>query len=1391
MRATRLGIDAGSISVKIVLLGADGEVLFSTYDSHAGHPAAAAAAALRRAIAAGFTRCDFAAVTGSARDLLAHAARLPAVNEIVAHTVATCRDVPGVRAIIEIGGQDSKFVRLTEGDGRGPVIAEQRMNDVCAAGTGAFLERQAAWLGVPVEEFGALALRSRSPAPIAGRCAVFAKTDVVHLRQAGVPAEDIAAGICASVARNYDAAFWKGRLPERPVAFQGGLAANAGVVAAFRRLLNVASDGLIVPARFKVMGALGAALEAPPATGARALEDLAAALESAATPASRRALPRLHAAPAARHAPPAAPPAPGERLAVGIDVGSTSTCVAVLGSDGRLVTKSYTPNRQGVRDSVLAALESARGSLGDAATEPVVGAVGVTGSGRTLVGHQFGAEVIRDEITALARAAARLAPGVETVFELGGQDAKYLRLRGRRLVEFEMNRVCAAGTGAFLQEQAERFGDRLDWLSDDALRSELPIDLGTRCTVFMESDLVHFQQTGCARPDLAAGLSYAVARNYLEKVVGPRTIGGRVLFLGGVAFNGSVVAAFRQLTGAELVVPEHHEVAAALGVAEIALDRIREGRGAPRAFGALAIGLGGLSTTTFTCKQCENACRIAESRLEGARFLHGGACGRHDAPPSGQPGSDLIEARERLLLGYLDPTVTGERVGIPRAHLFFEQLPLWGTFLQRLGYEPVLSNPTNPPIVREGLRRSVIDNCLASKVAYGHVADLLDRDVRKISTLRSSNPRAAPTTTIGTTAARTSRRCRSPSGTPSRGSSSSPRSSRARWATTTGRGSSARSDEGWEDPRASWMRPSAPPPPHSWTSCRGASDSARRPSAPCRPVGTRWCSSARFYNVCDPALNLRLARLLVERGVTVIPFDCLPLSSEPLPAGSDDMVWAAGQDLLRAAAIVRRDPRLLPVMITSFGCGPDSFILKYLSEQFRDWPFLVVEADEHASGVGFATRIEAFLNGIGDFPSEPCSAPAAFHPFVPNPALRRFDGTVFVPLAFDSFRPIAAAFASIGIRAKLLPAHDEETLRLAKKHTSGTECLPYVMHVGDAVRMLRDSDFQRDRSALYLPGSDLSCRVSAFPTSIRLVLRDLGFPDVPVFAPRLLMDKDEVIRTFGLKFAANAFRGMLAVELLWRLQLERRPFERVPGTVDAAYEAGVATICRGLTEGRFYPALAAALDCFDAVALHEDDGRPRIGFIGDDYTRGNAFANGDFARAIEEAGGAVWTVPIWSSYIEFQMGVKARRTLRRGRVVESLGDVIKAGVGRFDLARVMRLFQGRLRALPDPRFADMQAYCKATGLDPRSDPQVIIALTHLDRLLRTGVDGVANVVGFGCMVHGIVTGRLRTLCRERGDLPVLSLSCDFQERVHQRNRIEAFMYQVRQVRERARRSPAA
>jgi predicted nucleotide-binding protein (sugar kinase/HSP70/actin superfamily) len=346
------------------------------------------------------------------------------------------------------------------------------------------------------------------------------------------------------------------------------------------------------------------------------------------------------------------------------------------------------------------------------------------------------------------------------------------------------------------------------------------------------------------------------------------------------------------------------------------------------------------------------------------------------------------------------------------------------------------------------------------------------------------------------------------------------------------------------------------------------------------------------------------------------------------------------------------------------------------------------------------------------------------------------------------------------------------------------------MTVGDVVRMTRDPDFHPERAAVFMPASDLACRISLMPTSVRLVLKELGFPEVPVIAPRISMDRDEILRVLGVKFARNVFRGMMATELLGRLLTERRPYERDKGASDRAYREGLDAICSGVARGGFWAGLDRALRAFDAIELSPVRDRPVIGLVGDDYTRGNSFANNDFVRQMEELGAEVWNVPIWSSYLEFQMAMKPRKTLRRRRYAEYAYDSLKSALGRADLKRIRTAFSGRLKCYPDPDFAEMMS-STSRFLHEKSEPLTIIALSHIMHLLRHGVDGIANLVGFQCMIHSIVSAHLGSVCVQNGQVPTLTLFCDLQERVHQRNRMEAFTYQVAQHRERReRREPA-
>ncbi|MGY4707660.1 acyl-CoA dehydratase activase [Candidatus Bipolaricaulota sp. J31] len=562
-----VGIDVGSLTVKVVFWR-EGEVLLSSYRPGRGAPYQVLLEELETAFRQyPVEMVRGVGITGSGGRILARHIPGTYVNELVAQLRAVEHFHPEARTVIEIGGQDSKLLVLDERAGRLELV-DFALNTQCAAGTGSFLEQQAARLGLTIEEFSELATRAKNPPYIAGRCAVFAKSDIIHLQQVGTPLPEIIGGLCLALARNFRSDVARGKPFRKPIIFQGGVARNQGMVWAFREVLGLSEDELVIPEHHLFMPAIGAAMVASergetPFSWGEVRERLLALVEEEKAVSS---LPPLKDGTMTR----------GEPLEVraregflGIDVGSISTKAVVIDPEGKLVAKVYLRTR----GNPLAATKEAMGILGKTLGEEfrVLG-VGVTGSGRELVGRYVGADLIRNEITSQARAATFLDPEVDTVFEIGGQDSKYIKLEEGIVVDFALNRACAAGTGSFLEEQAVRLGLTLEEMIREALRSRAPVELGERCTVFMESDLIHHQQRGVKKRDLVAGLAYSIVLNYLNRVVGDKPIGERVLFQGGVAGNRAVVAAFENLLERPITVPPHFEVTGAWGVALLARE---------------------------------------------------------------------------------------------------------------------------------------------------------------------------------------------------------------------------------------------------------------------------------------------------------------------------------------------------------------------------------------------------------------------------------------------------------------------------------------------------------------------------------------------------------------------------------------------------------------------------------------------------------------------------------------------------------------------------------------------------------------------------------------------------------------------------------------------------
>ncbi len=568
IQSLRLGIDIGSISSDMLALDERGHVVFNDYRRTLGRPVETVAEQLERLFAAvPAARFERMAVTGAAGRLTAEIIGAPFVNEVRAQAMGVSHLYPefAEATVIEMGGQDSKLIFLKSRNDT-LELHDFALNSVCAAGTGSFLDQQAERLGISIEEeFGSLALQSTSVPQMAGRCSVFAKSDMIHLQQVATPVCDIVAGLCLALARSLKNNLGCGRTFVKPVIFTGGVAANAGVVRAFEDVLGLERGELIVPSLHFYTGALGAALAAE-ASGKQALT----AVDKLKTfltqgDAAHRRIPRRQ-----RLETPITPPPesrviaerldthPGCEAYLGVDVGSISTNVAVVDAEKRVLAKEYlmTAGRplEAVREGLRRVGERVAGKV------KIVGAA-TTGSGRYLTGDFIGADVVINEITAQAAGAVAVCPEVDTIFEIGGQDSKYIRLENGVVVDFEMNHACAAGTGSFLEEQAQRLGISIkEEFAALAMQSEQPVRLGERCTVFIESDLLGYQQQGAQTKDLVAGLAYSIATNYLNRVVGRRKVGQHICFQGGTAFNKAVWAAFETVTGKTIRVPDHHEM---------------------------------------------------------------------------------------------------------------------------------------------------------------------------------------------------------------------------------------------------------------------------------------------------------------------------------------------------------------------------------------------------------------------------------------------------------------------------------------------------------------------------------------------------------------------------------------------------------------------------------------------------------------------------------------------------------------------------------------------------------------------------------------------------------------------------------------------------------------
>ena len=1080
--------------------------------------AACATSAMSRPLPLG--SCGGVAVTGSGAGMVrALAPGLRELEEVPALVKGVRALAPQAACVMQMGAQSGVFATgFTSG-----AAPEFAMNESCAAGTGSFFER---------------ACRD------AAACS--RKTDIIHRQQEGVPVEDILQGLCHATVKAFKATIVRSLPVEKPLALAGGTLLNAGVVRAVREVFDLGEDELLADPQLVNAQAVGAALAAAEAGEADAqLSALRAALggESAGQADDLARLPRLPhvdctpnrgfalapspwnpaGAPAydggavprsaAVDALAAGQPVP---VALGVDVGSTSTNLVLVSTDGVLLDAQYLRTRGNPKQAVRDGLASLAQRVGSRAH---VVAAGVTGSGRTMIGNLIGADAVRDEITAQARAAAAADPLVDTVFEIGGQDSKYIGLAAGQVADFQMNKVCAAGTGSFVEKQAARLGIALPDYGALALSAERPVDLGERCTVFVETAINAALAKGATKPEVAAGLCLSVVRNYLHKVVNNKPVGYRIVLQGGVAYNPAIVAAFRAYAGDNLTVSPYFAVSGAVGAALLAAE----------AQGVLSVQTGVSADETFP-----------PSNFKGWD-LSGASHAAHRVDPDEIAANRAFfhKVDEMYLEGY-DPQrdPAKKTVGIPRALMLHKLFPMANAFFKQLGFNVVLTDASDEETVRLAQASAQGETCYPVKLVHGHMAQLLDAgvdyvfmpSVHTIRHLKSTVPHNYACTYMQSIPAIVAKEL------DYEGHGITLLNPQMNLDFGQGAMAEVMLEVGAQLGRT---------PQETARAMLAGGFAVTEFTRKTEELGDQLLASlkpgerviviiTRNYGIVDPALNMGIPDLLLDRGQKVITVSHLHAHDLGISADYPGVVWPFGQHILSGAKLVRRDPRLFAVYLTNHGCGPDTMISHLFAEEMAGKPYLQIEMDEHYSKVGVETRVEAFLNAIEHYEAADLrGAPTSTR--VVNSACEPVRKGELAGLpSFGPYGPLAAQWLrdqGISVR-ELVP--NAQTLELGRKECTSKEYYSFASLLGVSLAAAEGADAKGPVRQLLLPSSQGGEADGQFDRVVRSVLDAKGYADVRVIAP------DVELLPCNLDDPEGFFVHMLAGDVVWAATPEAR-----------------------------------------------------------------------------------------------------------------------------------------------------------------------------------------------------------------------------------------------------------
>ncbi|MDR0535761.1 MAG: acyl-CoA dehydratase activase-related protein [Puniceicoccales bacterium] len=1360
------GLDAGSTTLKLVILDpATRKPLVGDYCRHRadipGTLASMLAAAAERlsGIFPGGPPMLSLVVTGSAGMGLAEAAGLPFIQESIAAAAMARHYHPGARTLVDIGGEDAKMIFFTPG--HAPDI---RMNGSCAGGTGAFLDQIATLLDCDPSNLDVLARAAVNLHPVASRCGVFAKTDIQNLLARNIPQTDIAASAFHAVAQQIVSTLARGRDIMAPVLYCGGpLAHLSRLRAACATAFGIAESDCLLPENAALVPALGCAIAgdsprvtvplsslrqwaearshrarpvAPGSPGAPAASqtpctgcvanfvDAAEAAASAAGPSASAPLAPLFedAAHYARwrasreRVLPASTFADNPGTAVegcwlGVDSGSTTTKIVALDPAGALLFTHYAPNNGNPLEALRAGLARfhAAASAAGFPSLPVRRAA-VTGYGEDLLKAAFGFESGIVETMAHLSAARSIDPRVSFLLDIGGQDMKAVFVENDAIVRLDINEACSSGCGSFMDTFARSLGHSAAEFASLACQSARPCDLGTRCTVFMNSKVKQAQRENATRADIAAGLAYSIAKNCLYKVLKLKStaeLGTRVVVQGGTMRNHAVVRALERLTGLEIAIAPLPELMGAYGAA---LHARAEGESLPAGAASPPRLLAGLANpqphtvADAPCGGCENRCHIRSHTFANGNVFHAGnKCERvySNGGARRTKGRNLHADKHRLLWGRPASGKTAApealKIGIPRALGFFENYPFWHALLTRAGLRVTLSAPSTFKLYGQGVRSIMSDNiCFPAKLVHGHIHDLAARKVDRIlmpfivheagphpdvtasggirhgsgKKIPASHAYNCPIVTGYSDVIRSALAPASKYGIPLDAPTltfADPRllreACRAHMVGTLGVDARV-FEEAYSAAhmaQAEYARALAALA-REILDANLAQAAATPAGQPPRPL--ILLAGRPYHN--DPLIQHKIAEMFSDLGADVLTEDLArALPAIPNPAARDSS-WAYPNRILACADWVAGAPEHVHfVQITSFGCGPDAFIMDEVGDRLRraHKSHTVLKVDDINNPGSLRLRARSLLESLAarrklESPFRQCGTRAAASgtsagvsgvktsPALPRQAAgaRRSEAiprtppfteadratrTVLVPFFAEFYSPyIPILLRKMGYKAEALPPPDASSINYGLQFSNNEICYPATLVIGDFIRALKSGKYDRSRVAFGITQTGGQCRASSYLLLIKKALLAAGYDDVPVVSLGTNVgaasnEQPGFSPKWNLRTISGLCQGMFYSDYLSQMYHSAAPRERVPG--DAArlrdtYIAAGGKVLESARPGDFLPLLRQAADAFNGILRPGSENIPRVGIVGEIYIKYSAIGNLDLVQWLVRQG---------------------------------------------------------------------------------------------------------------------------------------------------------------------------